>query len=188
MLIKSKREFYELAQKGLCGNTPRMWESFEDWIGDMEPGFYKKYWGIRSKAGWGHVCHPKVGGDLVIDTIWDMPEGSYMISEIPPEGSDTGQGLQGELAWMNGEWVLYYTYEMGYMREKLASSGAHARGWKAMNLLRGRMPASDFDMLMELFEKYSDGYRYPVIEFAVCHKSWGVLNRNTIIWEIRGDY
>ena len=38
MKITSKKQFYELAQKGLCGNTPRMWTDRFEFDRDYDNG------------------------------------------------------------------------------------------------------------------------------------------------------
>ena len=56
--IRSKRDFYELAKNGLCGNTMRTWGSFREfWIDPYGPGEV----GIRQMsagtAWWARLSH-----------------------------------------------------------------------------------------------------------------------------------
>jgi len=114
--------------------------------------------------------------------------GTYVIMEAPNEGLDGRYGLHGELGWYNGGWCLYYTLKLGYMRKMLALHGKHALGWRAQELIRKHASPSGYDMIMELFEKFSDApFDYPVIEFAILPRSVGRYKMDTLIWEIRNN-
>lgn len=185
MRITSKKQFYDRARRGLCGNTPRTWtvEEFSQNLLDRPDWVC-----MRSQAGINHLCFPEVDRFRVFYLAVSYPMENWLVSEIPPEKAARGKGLQGELSHLNGQWYLYYTHDMGYMRQRLKESGQHATGWQVTRLLKGHLSPSDYDMLMDLFDLYTEGDDYPVIEFANFRVPWGLLNRNLVVWEIRNGY
>ena len=190
MKITSKKQFYELAQNALCGNTPRVWtDRFElDRDYDNGRGGLPKLFRLRTlKPGDPRGTSRDVNFYNAYINLAFQP-GVFCVSEFPPPGAETGPLLQGELSWVNGEWWLYYTHAPGYMRTVLPATGRHLRGWAAIRLLRGHLTPSDFDTLMELFDRYTEDTDYPVVEFGNYRRPWGRLNRNLIIWEIRNGY
>lgn len=190
MRINNKREFYERAELGLCGNTPRTWRDYRQFWADRANGDFPRDVdvGLRTLVPGDPRGIARVSPHNAVLRMKFSP-GVWYVSEIPPGGSgDDGRGLQGELSWVNGQWWLYYTHRMGYMRSRLRESGRHAHGWPALRLLRGHLTPGDYDMVMDLFDWYTDGVDYPTIEFANFRTPWGRLNRNCIIWEIRNGY
>lgn len=183
MKIKNKKQFYELAQKGLCGNTPRMWMDVDDYLDDKNA---PREVGIRYTSVSDKRFVPRIGWYQLHLSKGILKNRSYIISEIPY--TNAIDSLQGELSWFDGRWVLYYTHDMAPMREALKNSGKHVYGLQAINLIKGYCSASEFSQLMELFDRYTDGLDYPVIEFAVMRYPMGRLNQCLVIWEIRNGY
>jgi hypothetical protein len=188
MLIRTKKDFYQLSARGLCGNTMQAW-------GDVE-----EYWphrhryprvGIRDGVSTGGVFVPRVAYQRLRYTLsLFYPNGGYIITEVPPLASRNLSSLQGELSWGpydqdQAGWILHYTHSSGYMRQRLAETGQHAYGWGAQRLLKGHMSTSEYREIMELFERYTEDSQYPVIEFTMMRKPMGRYNRRLVIWEIR---
>lgn len=174
---------------GLCGNTPRTWLDRMTFSWDRVMGHFER---DRNVA-----LRPLRPGDpdgrtnvspLNAYVELKFRPGKYYISEIPPDGPDADVTIQGELSWSNGAWQLYYTFDPGYMRDALRNSGRSLSGWEATRMLKRHLDERDYGMLMELFEWYTDGGDYPVIEFSNFRKPWGRLDRPLIIWEIRNGY
>ena len=193
--IKNKNDFYEKAALGLCGNTMRTWSSV------------KEYWpyrlqypqvGLRRTIVNHRDSFARIPWEQLISKldVYDIKEGTYIISEIPDPDVEGKKGLQGELTWgsfnqgIDAGFIFYYTKTLGYMRHRLKESGAMAYGFEAVNLIRRHCADDDYEMLMSLFDYYSDVStgEYPVIEFTVMNKSCGILNRRLVIWEIRNGY
>lgn len=190
MRIANKKEFYERSEKGLCGNTPRVWYSGIEFWQDRAFGRFSKdrNVGLRTLVPGDGRGVPNIDPHNAFIRMKFNP-GVYYISEIPSkENINDRHGLQGEFTWVNGEWWFYYTHHMGYMRQRLKDFGQHACGWQAIRLLRGHLDADDYDTLIDLFEHYTDGDDYPIIELANFRQSWGRFNRRLIIWEIRNGY
>ena len=187
MLIKNKSEFYKLANLGLCGNTPKTWNSFDDYWPDRKK--YKiigvRRLGINNPTLIINVHYSKLKNELNKQNI---KEGTYAITIVPYNEQKRRKLklLCGELSWFNGEWVLYYALQSGYMRWALREYGKHAYGFNVINLLKQYCTPSDYQDIMDLFEKYTVDGQYPVIEFSVLSENIGrIQGRNTLIWEIR---
>lgn len=184
--IRNKLHFYKLASKGLCGNTPICWLSVEDYAKQAH-----KYpmVGIRSSAGFNKICitriHYNQVGYMHRNNL--LPK-DIIISQIPPFEVDNEHGLQGELSWFDGQWCLYYTHKLGYMREKLRLYGRHCFGFAAINLIRQYASPSGYTMLFDVFDKYTEQYNYPAIEFACFPFNFGYYNQDVCIWEVRNNY
>jgi len=199
--IDNKVDFYRLASLGLCGNTPVTWNNFDDYWEDKEK---YPYIGLRRTAFAEKKSYPRMHHTDLEDVLMfeDIDKGTYVITEVPDPSIEGKYGLQGEFTWMTyfdstdntrkAGWVLYYANVLGYMRKRLAESGQHAFGMKALNILRSHCSSSEYQELQELFDFYTDygdtRSPFPVIEFAVMNHPFGRLHRNTTIWEIRKGY
>lgn len=192
MLIRCKKDFYDLSEKGLCGNTPRTWKSWEEWENDS----IKPEWvGIRRTINTHKRSFPRMYWRNAVLETKNMVPGTFLISEVPSPDIEGKHGLQGELTWFDyalckAGWVFYYTHILGYMRTRLQEDGRHIYNWDVQRLIKGYCTSSEYQELMDLFDKYTDEItgRYPVIEFAVFDRPFGRLNRHLVIWEIRNGY
>lgn len=182
-MIRNKAEYYRLAELELAGNCPHVWHSVEDFLRESSDGFVSiRVTTVTSSSKF----RAAVRRDKVASYIKEarLARGEYVISEIPMPGEIL---IQGELGWMNGSWVLYYSYAQTPMRQALREAGVHAMGEMGVwGTLCRYCTASDIDDLRGLFEMYTCGLQYPVIEFAALNKDIGIFpSRNTIVWEIR---
>lgn len=186
MKIQNKKHFYSLALDGLVGNTPMCWKSFKEY--ELEREQYPIVTFRSFELGKFKDVKPWMTGEEVDNFISSHEPETYIIMEAPNYGLDNKYGLQGEFTWIDGAWTFYYTLKLGYMREKLDKYGKHCFGQHATNLIKEHASPSGFYMLMELFNKYTEGNSYPVIEFAVLPRSVGRYKMDTLIWEIRNGY
>lgn len=187
MLIPNKKIFYDLASKGLCGNTPKTWNSFLDYINNNGAETHPIV-GLRRLVNAHKTLSPGMHYSKLPNYLLQhmIEPGTYIITAVPNPTLDHTLRIQGELTWINGSWYLYYTHKGGYMRQALIDEPNHATGWKVIELLRKYCSHSDYNDLMSLFEKYTEDTNYPVIEFSVTRDNCGrIPGRNTIIWEIR---
>lgn len=184
MKLTSKKHFYEAALNGLCGNTPIMWRSFDEYYPHRHE---HPVVGVRSLQSQS-LCIPEITCEELelMEVCGELKD--KIISEIPPAGSDTGRGIQGELSWgrfkNTAGWVLYYADQLGYMREMLKQHGQHAFGFDVKQLL-----GEHFDCLTSLFDRCAaDDYESLVIEFAVLNKPMGREHKRLVVWEVRNGY
>lgn len=183
MLIKTKSRFYDLAAKGLCGNTPMTWASVEEAL-DSDCQWFGIRWLIPDHSQFSTAV-PRIYLRYVYFDFLRY-DGHYIITESDGiQDHDQIYGLQGELTWYAGEWRLYHTHRLGNMRHRLRETGQTASGWHALELLKTHLDPVDYDDLMDLFDRYSEGTEYPVIEFATTPRPMGRLHRHIVIWEIR---
>ena len=184
-LINSKLEFYRRAELGLCGNTPRTWNTVREalesggrWFGVRGMGI--GFQGFKTAIPWYALATGQI----------QFKRGTYVLCES--DGIATRnlshRGLQGELGWVNGEWYLHYSMILGNMRHRLRYHGEHAYGWQVIWLLKGYLDPSSYDEIMDLFETYTDGVNHPAIEFSRVPRPMGRLGRTTVIWEVRNGY
>jgi len=181
-LIRTKRQYYNLAAQQQVGNCPKTWSTPEGYLDES----LDNYAGIRMVVPGSNKFTPLVERDKLKQKIQQLGirDGDYIISEVllPSEIK-----LAGELTVINGEWVFYYSYKKVQMRQALREEGRHAIGQDLVwSLIESVATPSDVDDLHNLFERYSPRGRYPVIELTVCSKCRGIFpHRNTLVWEVR---
>jgi hypothetical protein len=184
MLIKTKNQFYELSMKGLCGNTPKVWWSLDDFYSQQYRPMYVTLRSLKSNSSF---LKPIILVTELRDAIGDAANGTYVINEIP--NPHLTRAIQGELTWVNGSWYLYYARSSEPMRKALEKDGRHTYGFTALNKIKSVATPSDFDDLMWIMDAYSEKYVYPVIEFTVFNCCVGsIRGRNTLIWEVRSTF
>ena len=183
MIVKPKLTFYELAELGLCGNTPRIFRDPKEAYASGIP-----YFGIRGITPSYQGFRTAIHRSSVMD-LGNLLERYVLCESDGIRATDLShRGLQGELGWVNGAWCLHYSHILGCMRHRLQYYGQHALGWQVTRLLRGHLDPSSFDELMGLFDRYTEGDNYPVIEFSSGQRPMGRLSRTTVIWEVRNGY
>jgi hypothetical protein len=184
--ILNKKHFFDMAKNGTVGNTPKCWMTIDEYEKDQK--FYPTVTFRSYNLGKFKEIPPWIKGKDIFNIASKLKKDTYIIMEAPNEDLNDRYGLQGELNWYDGKWILFYTHKLGYMREKLSIDGKHAFGLQAINLIKSHASPSGIDMLFDLFERFSSVNNYPVIEFAVLPKSVGVFLMDTLIWEVRNKY
>ncbi len=181
MLIKNKRQYFKLAQVGLAGNANKVWNTAEEFLSETDD----KIVAIRCvKPGSNftmYVSRKKLQKKLVELSLSHSEY--YLTRPIPPKD----YLLAGELGWLNGNWVFWYTFVQKPMRDALREGGKHAYGYhEVWGLLSQYSTPADIEDLHSLFEQYTYLGNYPIIELTVTKRDWGIFkNRNTLIWEVR---
>lgn len=195
MLIPDKQTFYDLAFRGYCGNTPTMWGSLEEYMADPATRPGSEDIGIRSTSNAHRWCVPRIwalDAQKKLDSL-GVTTGGYIVSAIPRGDQTKWKTLQGELGFhpIAGEWVLTGALQGGYQRAILNDPNhmTHWAGFDALRVLRRHCDTPSYEGILELFDRYTVGCRYPVIEFAVFPEGAPHIGRleswNTLIWEIR---
>jgi hypothetical protein len=92
--------------------------------------------------------------------------------------------LQGEVGYVNGNFVLRYSIEKNTKMRDAMDDAEHIFGLTARLLLKQVMTGNSYDDLLDLFEMYPNH----IVEFGVydCHLGWA-KGRNSVIWDVR-DY
>jgi len=184
-LIPNKRAFYRMAMEGKFGNVPRMWWSYADFIADGSPFVTL---GIRCIRPGSKAFRPFVVCDMVPQVVSELGlhDGDFILSETLPA---CDRVLQGEISYVNGGLVFFYTCNNEPMRYALEKDGRHAYGWQAKELLRKHAPPSEAENILDLLDTYSCGGIYETcIEITIHDGSipFGIYPwQSTIVWEVR---
>ena len=175
MRITTKKQMYQLLNNGKLGNTFRSWDSWEE---VLESG-YRGLMSVRSL---------KIGDPV---RIYDIPfeevekfapthPHSLIFYEATPHKTRL---FQGEVCVFNECLQLTYTFVKLPMRLAFNESELHAEGLLASSLMRTYVDPSSLDDIYELLKIY----RGHVIEFSTFRVNVGILQKPTVIWEVR-DY
>jgi hypothetical protein len=181
MEIATKAEFYRRQERDLFGNKMRTWMGTSELFGSGHTGTVS----IRHRTTSGakltayEVPVPEVEGFLRLHEVEDVQ--SVVFNESAP---DHLLVVQGEIWESPTGLVMRASTEKAKMREAMKYA-SHFRGLFALNWLRGVMDPASCDDLRTLLDLY-DGH---VIEFGVYSVPVGQIpHRNTLFWEVRGDY
>lgn len=174
--VDSKREFYERSERLEFGNRLPMWRdpllALQEWDGEF---------GLRSTDPAGRCLYHVPWSELE-ETFASYPKGECVISVMT---KDEWRVFQGEVIWgypADPVVSLHYSLAACPMRPALRDHGQHARGVRALELMRHFMSPSSYEDLQALREHYPDA----VVEFSTFEFSLGVIpGRNTVIWEVR---
>lgn len=183
MLIRTKRQYFDLARQGLAGNAPQTWDTVKDFLLQSSD----KLVGLRMLKTGSKKFRAFIPRDKIVSVLkqLNLTEGEYILSKtIGPEEVR----LAGELSWMDGRWVFYYSYMKKPMREALAKEGQHAVGCNDVWGLLGQYGTpADIEDLYNLFDRYTHQMiNHPVIELTVTQSDCGIFpHRNILIWEVR---
>lgn len=175
--VLTKPDFVRRYMAGEFGNRPQSWDTWEQY----EASGYVGNIGCRCRDRsnpLGMYNSPPETVRAFVDSI-DVPESNLYFYEAPP---DERRPLQGELRWWDRGPELYYDFGSGLtMRPGLRANGRQVRGAASTAILRSFLDGESFDWIMQLL----DWYPGHVIEFSMFEMPVGVLNNNTIIWEVR---
>lgn len=171
MLITNPRRFLELASAGLCGNTPQVWLSLEEFV--------------KSDAKYAFVGTTVPGDNFRIyhctkrlaRQTW---KAGVFAMKVPSRRHQFAfPRFQGE--------VCLSRLEMRWVRSSTALGEAkrsgkiwELRGIRVRTLLREWL-LEDYEMLLELEDLYPNS----IIEFTQMGFECGIYGRNTLIWEVR---
>lgn len=177
--IPDKATFQRLSMANLLGNRFRQWDSVEDVERNHDGGVY-----IRGPVKqWPYMvpwCPVSALRKKVADIAAKTSVKGVTFVEVPPFGFPTrinGQA-QRDHDFLTLEWGDDCSLSL---RDDIALNGKCVTGVAAMDILRQRVPAEDVDMLFEIWEGYPDS----IIEFRTYGKPVGIMNRHTIVFEVR---
>jgi hypothetical protein len=178
--IRNKKEYLDLAVRGLCGNCMPIWRT----LAAYEESGFEGLVGIRCTDASSGKFRPWIEKHQVREAIAEsgLEIGEYYLCPSPlPE-----RCFQGEFSFVE-DYELCYSYFQGTLREAMLRSDAvRATGIEALNVLRANLPADEYEDLRDLLDRYTVRGEAPVIEFSRFKKPYGIFPRShTIIWEIR---
>lgn len=184
MQINSKQQFYQMYNRCQLGNMLRNWTLPEWHLFDVS--------GIHPVSVVAARCTSRPGApmtyslDAHLATNWVLETcraeridpTDYQYAELAPDHINT---LQGELKRSERYLELRYTLcSHKRMRDSLNDS-KHAHGLEAHSLLKTWMDIPSYEWVMDLFDLFPDS----IIEFASYERAVGILQQNTLIWEVR---
>lgn len=180
MRIESKRQFFELWEKGVLGNRTNLWRDPVDAVNSSSPEI-----GFREIGKTGGGKWEKVPREKTLETAkrWEQEKRKFIMDDGP--GAKTAT-LQGEVSRIIGGWYGYLSLRSGLMMRPAMAAGCMKSyfGAQVLVLLNQFMDPSSRDDLNELLELYPDA----TIEFTCFSVDVGIFpGRNTIFWETR-DY
>ncbi len=180
-IIRSKKQYYDLAMQGLVGNSPRTWKSADEFLEASDYG--AKTIGIRDTKAAGKFTPyaDKLNLHKILQSL-GMQQGDYYLTENVKSEEIV---LSGELTWFNGQWVFFHSFQKTHMRQALTESGKTALGSDVWVLIKKYCQAEEWEGLFDLFERYSPGHQYPVIEFSITNRVHGIFNQQLLVWEVR---
>ena len=180
-VLKGKREFFELYQRGRLGNTLRTWDRLEDCPDNVL--LMARHMGVLG----GGVCISNLSKDAMrrraFRTRLDLSKMRF--NECAP---DALASLQGEVFEGPGGLELFAHVralrDVGKawrMRDVLPKAKQY-HGLNAQHLLRSHLSPASYEDVRELLALFPDH----VVEFAAYSRSVGwASGRNTIVWEVR---
>jgi len=179
--IGSKFGYYLLYEKGFLGNKPLTWNSIEE----IKQSGWKKEICIRGKKG---IAREKSRFNLTLEEAAKYIE-QLKEEGIPPEKLTFNQSMPDEHLLLQGEVIrneefysLTYTTLKKPMNRAFEEETLHAKGLRALNLIKGNLFLPSYDDLQGLFQTFPDS----IIEFSAYDIEVGNLpGRNTIMWEVR---
>lgn len=196
--ISSKSEFYRESLALRMGNRLNQWtfDEFYERYTTGGPASLPKLIGIRTM---GYV-------GMKVTGLYTPVQAMLLMTRHHPESRKWlfDEGAPNEFGTMIGEVMadergLYLRYVRGceeaktHMRRLFEADllttpenriWKHARGLKASMLLRSHMDASSWEFLNDTLREY-DG---AMVEFLCLSRNAGILNWNTIFWEVRTHY
>lgn len=202
--IKDKEKFYRLYHAGQLGNTIRQWD-LSDWLllyhSNQDPKDVLG-WAVRVKI----PNNPYMRYELTRNQCREyaakllkkhgIPSEKIQVSELcwdfgPTSGQSNYLVLQGEFRRslcghtqppIHGLFTTEFFPEVEKNRMRFSMERAQPlEGLQAWDLLERACDPTSLDMIRELLDRFPDD----IIEFACYARPIGVLQCNTIIWEVR---
>lgn len=176
MRIESKDLMYALLNRGEFGNTFQNWEGWEAFYASGYTGLCS----VRSKrtadpirlydVSWASVYLGIKRGKIPYDCVF---------YEATPHKTRV---IQGELMRDQiGRLCFLYSKVRLPMRLAFSEQQIQSFGLQADHILRSNLDHGSYEDLMILLDKYEGA----VIEFTTFRVPVGILQRRTVIWEVR---
>lgn len=179
-----------MASQGLYGNTPKTWNSVDEFLNDFKGDAESEKVGLRSLDVSSPACKSDIQVSDLIRETQNLRPGNFVITQIPQNQDKEFPCLQGEIGFVFGNLQMHYTHHWGYMREKLAKFGKYAGGFRApIPIIQRFCDRKSQDMLWELLARYAVPCEDLTIEFTVFPPEIpriGIFpDHNTLVWEVR---
>lgn len=180
MIVRNKKEMYDLYFAGEFGNKLATWESLAECLAANYDGPVT----IRYRVEGSKFCRfdiPKPEVQAQVEA-W-VKDGARVDLMTFNETIDTSKIVfQGEVQRDIFHYSLRYSLAQTHMRPALADAPLHAFGLRAVSILRYYLDPSSYADLEVLFDKYPDS----VVEMTTVRGNIGsIASRNTVFWEVR---
>lgn len=178
--IRTKAEFLEKAANGLMGNQMPSWPSVGAALADGHTGEVM----IRYREPDSPWMRPNIPVRHAVAHIDAMVErgadrSKFYLTWMSPF---VGRLLNAEVWRSPLGLYVHYSRSQTHLREALDKDGHHARGLKAMMVLRSTCDANSMTDIEALLDLYPDA----CLEITVFDRQIGTIpGRNTVIWEVR---
>jgi len=178
MIIRSKRQFFELWEAGVLGNRTNLWHDPEVVLASGAPEIGFRELGFAGGGAW-----EKVPIDRFLETYqrWRDAGRRFVMDDGCPDWCRTLQGEIGRTYRGLEGWLD----TVGQLPMRPAAAAGHMRpcsGATTLALLHRFMDPVSLDDLWALLDVYPDA----TIEFSCFAVDVGVFpNRNTLFWETR---
>jgi hypothetical protein len=177
-----KLQSQEILRKGKLGNCVRNWSS----LSELKKDNYVGKVTVRSKDRNARYTLVKYAVDYadITNVVEEFrarglrEEDIYFNEAVP----DDLLIVQGEVGYVQGQFVLRYSTEKNTKMRDAMDSAEHIVGLAGRLLLKQVMTLDSYADLLDLFDEHPDH----IVEFGVyaCHLGWA-KGRNTIIWDVR---
>jgi hypothetical protein len=177
--VADKQQMYQLWNRGLFGNRPQVWFSYEDY---RQSGFRGPIM-LRYQVQQSQYCSEVTTYDEVPEVIsgWIKRGANPALVTYGEALLQEGRIFQGEVLRSERYLELTYSEQPLVMRAALAADPHYAHGIRALALLRLNLPPQDIDWIFELFDRWPDC----AVEFTTFNRPVGNLRGKTVIWEVR---
>lgn len=187
---ETKQENYILYHQGYYGNHLKFWDSLDSFFLDLDAGLWNRNVPVALRTvhlpgiKLPNYCSKTYPDDVTsLATRWikefSVKPEQIVLNEIGP---DKDIVLQGEIMRSEKHYDLFFSELKMMMRPALKIAPQHACGLAAIKRVENVMDSSSYDNLHRLFDEFPEA----IIEFSTYSRSVGVLNLNTVFWEVRG--
>lgn len=186
MRINNKQEFYNRSRRLELGNRLQQWDYY---------AFHKLYFSfdsheipLRVSLRTTRIASVKAQRYRLvpykmINLCERLLHQGFSYNELFVDESAPDHCVQLQAEVMNTERFVYVRYVLRSgvgMREALVRS-KHIEGAAAMHLLRSHLDCDSMDTLERLLQEYPDA----VVELSAYPHKVGMLQKNTLFWEVR---
>jgi hypothetical protein len=180
--VRNKAQMYRMLARGDFGNTVPQWFTVAEFLEDDPP--FAEY-GVRSLAP-GKRCDYHVAKADVPALCREWPPDSRGFNVSPMlESYGAHRVFQGQARRFDDGLHLWYSLADLPSRVALQEHGDYVVGLRAKMLVEHFCDPSSAADLFDLL----DDYPGHVVEFSTCDRNVGrVPNRNTVVWEVRGEF
>lgn len=192
MRITDRNQFRDLAQKGLCGNTPKIWTDMELCYAEIgkRTVFVTSNDPESDAFNFYHAKEPEIFG--IVEDIKDLgyaispnnataPAASIYCMEVPArELQESVEVFQADLI-LSERYMLWNVSNQPWGRCKRAGHFREARELRQKTVLEHYLTGADIDALAEIEGKYPGC----VIEFTKFPFPIGIYRTGPCIWEVR---